>query len=104
MRCLRLIHHVGVSLSAACGGGDGLAAPNRELRPDHPLAEAWMMSFEDMSDGGITCFTNVFPVTLVKEGATVSGAVGARRHHPRGCLVGHATGRCRLTRGAGLHA
>jgi hypothetical protein len=77
MHWLRPACWFGVALVAACGGGDDITSP--VLAPGPPadaLSGTWRMSFENMTDGSTTCHTNVFTVTLIRDGSTVSGAFG----------------------------
>lgn len=73
---LRLMRQFAIILIAACGA-DSPLGPNLGAGPSNAtLAGDWTMSFGDMTDGSLTCFTDNFPVTLSQNGAAFSGTFG----------------------------
>ena len=76
LQSVRSIRHLGVVLLAACGS-DGPSGPNLGAGPAiATLSGAWTMSFGDMTDGSLTCFTDEFTVTLAQDRATFTGDFG----------------------------
>jgi hypothetical protein len=70
------MRYLAIMLIAACGV-DSPSGPDLGAGPSNAtVAGEWTMSFGDMTDGSVTCFTDDFPVTLTQDGVAFSGTFG----------------------------